>query len=90
MSEKKHIALIVDDEPDIRELLDITLSRMNIDTLSAENIFQAKKLLRAKLRSRRSWSIVQSTPRTGRFASNTRSPGAAAVNSMLQAVRGSE
>ena len=42
MSETKHIALIVDDEPDIRELLDITLSRMNIDTLSAENISQAK------------------------------------------------
>lgn len=45
MKQKKHIALIVDDEPDIRELLDITLSRMNIDTLSAENIAQAKDLL---------------------------------------------
>lgn len=45
MKQKKHIALIVDDEPDIRELLDITLSRMNIDTLSAENIAQAKELL---------------------------------------------
>ena len=45
MSQKKHIALIVDDEPDIRELLDITLSRMNIDTLCAENITQAKDLL---------------------------------------------
>ncbi|MCW8900674.1 MAG: sigma-54 dependent transcriptional regulator [Gammaproteobacteria bacterium] len=45
MNQKKHIALIVDDEPDIRELLDITLSRMDIDTLSAENIIQAKDLL---------------------------------------------
>lgn len=41
----KHIALIVDDEPDIRELLDITLSRMDIETVSAENIEQAKALL---------------------------------------------
>lgn len=45
MNQKKHIALIVDDEPDILELLDITLSRMNIKTYSAENITQAKKLL---------------------------------------------
>lgn len=45
MSQKKHTALIVDDEPDIRELLDITLSRMNIDTHSVENITQAKELL---------------------------------------------
>ncbi len=46
MSQKKHIALIVDDEPDIRELLDITLSRMDINTYSAENIRQAKELLK--------------------------------------------
>ena len=45
MAKDKYIALIVDDEPDIRELLDITLSRMNIKTCSAENISQAKKLL---------------------------------------------
>ena len=45
MSQNKHIALIVDDEPDIRELLDITLSRMDIDTRCAENITQAKDLL---------------------------------------------
>ena len=45
MTQKKYIALIVDDEPDIRELLDITLSRMNIKTYSAENINQAKDLL---------------------------------------------
>ena len=45
MSQEKHIALIVDDEPDIRELLDITLSRMDIKTYSAEDLFQAKELL---------------------------------------------
>jgi len=46
MSKKEtHSALIVDDEPDILELLDITLSRMNIKTLSAKNISQAKELL---------------------------------------------
>lgn len=41
----KKMALIVDDEPDIRELLEITLGRMNIDTLSTENIGDAKDLL---------------------------------------------
>lgn len=46
MSKKQTFkALIVDDEPDIRELLDITLSRMDIDTQLAEDITQAKKLL---------------------------------------------
>ena len=45
MSKTKHTALIVDDEPDIRELLDITLSRMDIETISAENIAQAKEVL---------------------------------------------
>lgn len=45
MNQNTHIALIVDDEPDILELLDITLSRMDIKTYSAQNITQAKKLL---------------------------------------------
>lgn len=45
MNQKTHIALIVDDEPDILELLDITLSRMDIKTYSAKNITQAKQLL---------------------------------------------
>ena len=40
-----YLALIVDDEPDIRELLEITLNRMKINTLSAENITSAKTLL---------------------------------------------
>ncbi len=38
-------ALIVDDEPDIRELLEITLGRMEIDTRSAADLAQAYALL---------------------------------------------
>ncbi|MGB1062410.1 MAG: sigma-54-dependent transcriptional regulator, partial [Ketobacter sp.] len=34
-------ALIVDDEPDIRELLDLTLSRMDIETFTAANLDSA-------------------------------------------------
>ena len=40
-------ALIVDDEPDIRELLEITLSRMQLETRSAADLGQAKALLDA-------------------------------------------
>ncbi|MCP5161139.1 MAG: sigma-54-dependent Fis family transcriptional regulator [Hahellaceae bacterium] len=39
-------ALIVDDEPDIRELIEITLMRMGIDTRAAENITKAQQLLK--------------------------------------------
>jgi two-component system response regulator PilR (NtrC family) len=39
------IALIVDDEPDIRELLEITLGRMKLRTLSAPDVATAKQLL---------------------------------------------
>jgi two-component system, NtrC family, response regulator PilR len=45
---KKPQALIVDDEPDIRELLELTLDRMAIQTHSAENIEDAKALLQQK------------------------------------------
>jgi two-component system response regulator PilR (NtrC family) len=38
-------ALIIDDEPDIRELLEITLGRMDIDTLAADDLASARKLL---------------------------------------------
>jgi two-component system response regulator PilR (NtrC family) len=38
-------ALIIDDEPDIRELLELTLGRMQIDTRSAANLKQAHELL---------------------------------------------
>ncbi|NOR20729.1 MAG: response regulator, partial [Xanthomonadales bacterium] len=40
-----HTALIVDDEPDIRELLELTLGRMDIDTRSASDLSQAHALL---------------------------------------------
>jgi two-component system response regulator PilR (NtrC family) len=39
------LALIIDDEPDIRELLQITLQRMHIDSHCAENLTMARKLL---------------------------------------------
>jgi len=37
--------LIVDDEPDIRELLDITLSRMGLKTHSAATLGEAKAVV---------------------------------------------
>ena len=43
---KKSLALILDDEPDIRELLEITLTRMNVDCLPAENLHDAYTLLK--------------------------------------------
>ncbi|MDD5320776.1 MAG: response regulator, partial [Methylococcales bacterium] len=45
---RKPLVLIVDDEPDIRELLEITLNRMDIQTYCAENIHIAKALLQQK------------------------------------------
>jgi two-component system response regulator PilR (NtrC family) len=42
----KATALIVDDEPDIRELLEITLGRMNLRTVSAGDLATARKLLK--------------------------------------------
>ncbi|MCW8839835.1 MAG: sigma-54 dependent transcriptional regulator [Gammaproteobacteria bacterium] len=39
--------LIVDDEPDIRELLALTLSRMNLDSRGAETLQEARTLLGA-------------------------------------------
>jgi len=41
----KRLALIVDDEPDIRELLEITLGRMDLETRSAGDLHQARQLL---------------------------------------------
>jgi len=38
-------ALIVDDEPDIRELLEITLGRLKLDTRSARNVKEAHQWL---------------------------------------------
>jgi len=39
------LALIVDDEPDIRELLEITLTRMGVDTRPASDLAEARTLL---------------------------------------------
>jgi len=41
----KNQILIVDDEPDIRELLELTLGRMNLETRSAQNVTEAHQLL---------------------------------------------
>ncbi|HLA75385.1 MAG TPA: sigma-54 dependent transcriptional regulator [Gammaproteobacteria bacterium] len=41
----QQLALVVDDEPDIRELLELTLGRMNINTQAAETLTQARTLL---------------------------------------------
>ncbi|MCI0507733.1 MAG: sigma-54 dependent transcriptional regulator [Gammaproteobacteria bacterium] len=40
------LTLIVDDEPDIRELLELTLGRMNVETKAVANISDAKALLK--------------------------------------------
>lgn len=44
---KQSLALVVDDEPDILELLEITLSRMGIACKSAQDLSEAKGLLKA-------------------------------------------
>lgn len=44
---KKPRALVVDDEPDIRELLSITLERMNLEVATADSIAAASRELRA-------------------------------------------
>ena len=41
----KPVALVVDDEPDIRELLALTLGRMDIETVVAEDVGGGKKCL---------------------------------------------
>ncbi|VAX09363.1 Type IV fimbriae expression regulatory protein PilR [hydrothermal vent metagenome] len=45
---KDYLALIIDDEPDIIELLEITLSRMGVNCRCAENLNEARKLLAAE------------------------------------------
>ena len=42
----KHRALVVDDEPDIRELLEITLERMSIEVVSSSDTASAIRELR--------------------------------------------
>ncbi len=41
---KKQV-LVIDDEPDIRELLELTLGRMNLETRAAANLDEARALL---------------------------------------------
>ena len=43
-----HIALIIDDEPDILELLGITLQRMGIDCRPARDLREARALLKSR------------------------------------------
>ena len=45
MNKQKHQVLIVDDEPDIREVLELTLGRMNLETRAASNLEEARHLL---------------------------------------------
>ncbi|TAM43520.1 MAG: sigma-54-dependent Fis family transcriptional regulator [Gammaproteobacteria bacterium] len=45
MSAVKNQVLVVDDEPDIREVLELTLGRMNLETRSASNLEEARHLL---------------------------------------------
>jgi two-component system response regulator PilR (NtrC family) len=45
MSNSKQRVLVVDDERDIRELLTITLGRMNLDVDAAANVGDAKRML---------------------------------------------
>lgn len=41
----QHHVLVVDDEPDIRELLDLTLSRMDLKVTTAEDVATARRAL---------------------------------------------
>ncbi|HUK01534.1 MAG TPA: sigma-54 dependent transcriptional regulator [Steroidobacteraceae bacterium] len=44
----KPVILVVDDEPDLLELVSLTLSRMGLETRTAENIASAQRLLKAE------------------------------------------
>lgn len=45
MAKQKHQVLVVDDEPDIREVLELTLGRMNLETRTASTLEEARYLL---------------------------------------------
>jgi two-component system response regulator PilR (NtrC family) len=47
MTEQQKRVLIIDDEPDIRELLDLTLSRMNLDVTAAADLGEARHALQS-------------------------------------------
>src|SRR6185312_11830308 len=42
------VVLIVDDEPDLLELVSLTLSRMNLDTRTAPDVGTARRLLKSE------------------------------------------
>jgi len=42
------VALIVDDEPDIRELIEMTLTRMDLEVVTAPDLGTARELLRSR------------------------------------------
>src|SRR5579864_6934364 len=44
----RSVVLIVDDEPDLLELVSLTLSRMNLDTRTAPDVSTARKLLKSE------------------------------------------
>jgi Response regulator containing CheY-like receiver, AAA-type ATPase, and DNA-binding domains len=44
-ADSRPTALVVDDEPDIRELLDLTLARMGLDACAAATLAEARRLL---------------------------------------------
>ncbi|MCK4710304.1 MAG: response regulator, partial [Gammaproteobacteria bacterium] len=45
---EKQTVLVVDDEPDIRELLEITLMRMGLNVVCAEDYTSATRLLQTQ------------------------------------------
>lgn len=47
MNQKAQHVLVVDDEPDIRELLHLTLSRMGLDVTTAEDLGHARRALKS-------------------------------------------
>ncbi|MGH8259443.1 MAG: response regulator, partial [Steroidobacteraceae bacterium] len=44
----KPVVLIVDDEPDLLELVSLTLSRMSLETRTASDMASAQRLLKAQ------------------------------------------
>ena len=48
-SMKSPLVLVIDDEPDIRELLEITLKRMDLNCLCAKDLAEARQLLQKQV-----------------------------------------
>ena len=47
MNQTAQHVLVIDDEPDIRELLDLTLSRMGLEVTTAEDLGEARRALQS-------------------------------------------